>query len=130
LARKALSDLANADLEQQMIHVFCDRLQHLEDEQRQAIIQSLSSLSEPILVRSHFALTLEAQQALITTLKTQFAPDSAIEFVTTSDLNCGIEVKLSGQKLAWSLDSYLQTLEQELFSTLTHKGTLHNEPHF
>lgn len=127
IARKALSDLANQGLEQQMMRVFCDRLHHLEDRQKQAIAQALHQSPQTVLVRSHFDLSPELRQQLIATIQTQFALDYAVEFVTTPDLLCGIEVKLAGQELVWSLDTYLQTLEQQLSTALTQQGAFRHE---
>jgi F-type H+-transporting ATPase subunit b len=122
IARKALSDLANQDLEQQMMRVFCDRLRHLEDQKQQAIAQALHQSPQSILVRSHFDLSPELRQHLIDTLHGEFAVDAEIKFITAPDLLCGIEVKLAGQELVWSLDTYLQTLEQQLSTALTQQG--------
>lgn len=127
IARKALRDLANQDLEEQIIRVFSDRLHHLEDRQKQAIAQALHQSPQTVLVCSHFDLSPELRQQLIATIQTQFALDYAVEFVTTPDLLCGIEVKLAGQELVWSLDTYLQTLEQQLSTALTQQGAFRHE---
>ena len=129
IARQALSDLANADLEYQMIQVFCDRLRHLEDSQRQAIAQALSQTNLAILVRSSFEMPADLRQQMIDELHSQFAIAHPIEFVTASNLLCGIEIKLAGQEIVWSLDTYLQTVEQRLSSALTQEGASHHEPH-
>ncbi|PMB46370.1 F0F1 ATP synthase subunit B [Fischerella thermalis CCMEE 5330] len=127
ITRKALRDLANQSLEQQMMGVFCDRLRHLDDRQKQAIAQALHQSPQSILVCSHFDLSPELRQHLIDTLHAEFAVDAEIKFITAPDLLCGIEVKLPGQELVWSLDTYLQTLEQQLSTALTQKGASHYE---
>jgi F-type H+-transporting ATPase subunit b len=129
IARQALRELANADLEQQMIQVFCDRLRHLEDRQQQAIAQVLSQTSSAIVVRSSFELPPDLRQQVIDKLHSQFAIAHPIEFVTASNLLCGIEIKLAGQEIVWSLDTYLQTLEQRLSTALIQEETSHHEPH-
>lgn len=128
IARQALRDLANADLEQQMMQVFCDRLRHLDDPQRQAIAQALSQTHQPILIRSSFEMPPDLRQPVIDELRSQFAIAHPIEFVTAPNLLCGIEIKLAGQEIVWSLDTYLQTLEQRLSTALNQEGASHHEP--
>lgn len=128
IARQALKDLANADLEVQLVQVFCDRLRQLEIPQHQAIAQALSQTNQPILLQSSFELPLALRQQVTEALRTQFTIAQPIEFVTTSDLFCGIEIKLAGQEIVWSFDTYLQTLEQRLSNALTQEA--HYEPHF
>jgi F-type H+-transporting ATPase subunit b len=130
IARQALKDLANADLEAQLVQVFCDRLHHLDSSQQQAIAQALSQTNQPILIRSSFELHPDRCQQIIEVLRTQFAIPQPIEFVIASDLFCGIEIKLAGQEIVWSLDTYLQTLEQRLSHALAQEETSHHEPHF
>ncbi len=125
IARQALKDLANADLEAQLVQVFCDRLRQLEPPQHQAIAQT----NQPILIQSSFELPPDQSQQVIDALRTQFAIAQPIEFVTTANLFCGIEIKLAGQEIVWSFDTYLQTLEQRLSNALTQE-TSHHEPHF
>jgi F-type H+-transporting ATPase subunit b len=105
IARQALRDLANADLEYQMIQVFCDRLHHLDDPQRQAIAQALSQNNSAILVRSSLEMRADLRQRVIDELHSQFSLTSPIEFVTAANLLCGIEIKLAGQEIIWSLDT-------------------------
>ncbi|WP_421655402.1 F0F1 ATP synthase subunit B [Leptothermofonsia sp. ETS-13] len=130
IARQALKDLANADLEAQLVQVFCDRIRQLDTLQHQAIAQALSQTTQPILIRSSFALPPNRRQQVTDTLRTQFAIAQPLEFVTTADLFCGIEIKLAGQEIVWSFDTYLQTLEQRLANALTQEETSHHEPHF
>lgn len=130
IARQALKDLANADLEAQLVQVFCDRICQLDNLQRQAIAQALSQTNQPILIRSSFELPSALRQKVTDALYTQFAIAQPIEFVTTSNLFCGIEVKLAGQEIVWSFDTYLQTLEQRLSNALTQEETLHHDPPF
>ena len=130
IARQALKDLANADLEAQLVQVFCDRLCQLETPQHQAIAQALSQTNQPILIQSRFELPLALRHQVTEALRSQFAIAQPIEFATTSDLFCGIEIKLAGQEIVWSFDTYLQTLEQRLSNALTQEETSHHEPHF
>ncbi|TVQ10077.1 MAG: F0F1 ATP synthase subunit B [Leptolyngbya sp. DLM2.Bin27] len=129
IARQALGDLANADLERQMVGVFCDRLRHLDSAPSQAIAQALAPGDQPILVRSSFELPPDLRQQVIDALHTQFAIALPVDFATTPSLLCGLDLKLAGQEVVWSLDTYLSTLEQRLSTVLTQAETTHHEPH-
>lgn len=130
IARQALKDLANAELEAQLVQVFCDRLHQLDPPKHQAIAQALSQTTQPILVRSSFELPPDRRQQVTHALRTQFAIAQPLEFVTTSDLFCGIEIKLAGQEIVWGLDTYLQTLEQQLANALMEEKISPHEPYF
>ena len=127
LARQALKDLANVELEQQMIRVFCARLRYLEDKQRDLIAQALAQTKQSLLVHSSFEMPTDLRQKVIDELHSQFSIAHPVEFVTASNLLCGIEIKLAGQEIVWSLDTYLQTLEQRLSTALTQEAQSQHE---
>lgn len=114
IAKQALRDLANQDLEQQMVARFCRQIQQLSPAQRQQI-QTLGAQPETILVRTAFPLDDADQQTLRQTLTTELHLNSPqIIFTTVPELGCGVTVKLAGQEIVWSLEQYLDQLEQEL----------------
>ena len=120
---QALGDLANADLERQMVAVFCDRLRQLDPAQHQAIAQALAQSDQLILIGSSFELPPDLRQQVIDELQAQFAIAQPIDFATTPSLLCGIDLKLAGQEIVWSLDTYLHTLDQRLSTALIHEET-------
>ncbi|NMF85731.1 F0F1 ATP synthase subunit B [Nodosilinea sp. P-1105] len=128
IARQALGDLANADLERQIVEVFCDRLRHLDPAQHETIAQALDQSDQPILIRSSFELSPDLRQQVIDQLQAQFAVSQPIDFANTPSLLCGIDLKLAGQEIVWSLDTYLHTLEQRLSTALTQEETAHHDP--
>lgn len=129
IARQALSDLAGAELEQQIVRRFCDRLRHLEEPQQQAIAQALDQTHQPIAIRSSFEMSPDLRHQVMEALQAQFAIAPALEFGLSPSLLCGIEIKLPGQEIVWSLDTYLQTLEQHLSTALRQEGASHDELH-
>lgn len=117
ITRQALQDLANGELEKQMIQCFCERLQHLASTQRLQI-SSLDTQQESVLVRTAFPLSLPLQQQVKQALTQELQIDEGeIAFVTVPELGCGIEIKLAGQEIVWTLDQYLDQLEQQLAIT-------------
>lgn len=111
VTRRALQDLANADLEQQAIAVFLERLRQLEPAERQALQASNSAIA----IRSSFEISPERQAQIIDRLREQqLVQGREIRFDTASHLICGIELQWDTRAIAWSLDDYLQSLETRL----------------
>ena len=111
VVRKALQDLANANLEQQIIANFTQRLQEIDENQRQIITKSLQNYSQPIIIKSSFEISPSSRQKIIKALQIQIVSNNPLEFQTSPDLICGIQVKLAAYIISWNLDDYLQTLE-------------------
>jgi F-type H+-transporting ATPase subunit b len=114
-ARRALRDLANADLEAQMIAAFLDRLQGLDGQDWHAIAAALQGSAQPPAVASAFDLPPQARQQLLEILRHHLGPLD-VRFATAPEVICGIELKIGGYKLAWNLDHYLTTLEDSVAS--------------
>jgi len=114
--RRALADLANADLEHCIIEVFIDRIQKLDADQREVLCRSLTHSGE-VVVYSAFDIPETARQR-IDKVVGQIANDIDLRFETASEPICGIELKADSYKLSWSLESYLATLEESLSTVL------------
>jgi len=113
LARKALAELASADLESQMARVLIERLGDLDGE-RQAALARTSASGEPLRVRSAFELPATVKRTLTSSLRHRLGPDVEVTYELADDVVCGVEIRAGGESLAWSLEGYLDTLERRL----------------
>jgi F-type H+-transporting ATPase subunit b len=111
IARKALTDLASASLEERMAEAFIHRLRELGEPARNALGGTLRTASEPARVRSAFELPPAQRAAIQDALNRTFSADLALKFETAPESIGGIELTSNGQKLAWSIDDYLAALE-------------------
>jgi F-type H+-transporting ATPase subunit b len=118
VARQALSDLANADLERQIVAVFVERLRGLDDETRAALAAAGGDGQSPLRLVTGFDLPAEARDQLRQALRDQLGAGIQPEFVTVPEVLAGIELRADGHKLAWSLDGYLDRLEERLAQVL------------
>lgn len=118
IARKALSELAVESLEQRISEVFVQRLRAVTGDVREDLAEALHSAGKPTLVRSAFDLSPEQQQAIRTAVNETFSIDVSLEFETAPELVCGIELATQGQRLSWSIDEYLSSLEQGVAALL------------
>ncbi len=121
IARKALTDLATASLEERMSEAFIHRLLTIDSKANEGIAAFLKTASEPAVVRSAFDLP-EAQRAAIRkTLNDTCSAEVHIRFETAPDLISGIELTTNGQKIAWSIADYLAALEKAVDEILREK---------
>ena len=110
--RKALSDLANANLETQIIATFIDRLYNLSEDQLLKIRSlPVPSSDDVINIRSSFAISQDQKNSLIAAIREQIADQAQVNFTISKDFICGIELRHCGYKISWNLEHYLTELE-------------------
>jgi F-type H+-transporting ATPase subunit b len=114
LARKALSDLAGASLEERMIEVFIARLASAGVAAGPAGATGLAAPARVALVRSAFAPAPAAQARVEAAIRERLGPNTAVRFETSAELICGVELTVDGEKLAWSVADYLSTLARDV----------------
>ncbi len=114
IARRALTDLAAVSLEERLVAVFNRRLGEMDDRAKTILIEALTKTTEPALVRSAFDLPPEQRAAIHETLKSRLAVEVQLRFETAPSLIGGIELSKNGQKIAWSIQDYLASLESEM----------------
>ena len=118
VARKALADLANVDLQSRMVEVFTQHMSELQGPAKKQLDAALKQSTDPALVRSHYELLTDQQAAIRKAVKKTFSADVALRFQTAADAVCGIELSVGGQKLAWTIDEYVRDLQQEVATLL------------
>lgn len=118
ISRRALADLADAELEQQMIEVFARRLRVLDEAERTMLKESVRRSNHEITLRSAFDISPEMRQYVLQTIQNDIVVDVDMQFEVMPDLLCGVEISSQDLKLAWTLDDYLVSLEENLFETL------------
>jgi F-type H+-transporting ATPase subunit b len=114
ITRRALQEMGNLELEQRLTEVFLDRLRQLAPEEQTAIRESAQETGGELLVTTAFELSEEIRQKIATQVQEQFGRDLALRFATSGELLAGIELLTSSRKLAWSLGSFLDSLEEDL----------------
>lgn len=118
IGRRMLRDLANADIEKQAIVIFFERLDELSENESNEIRQILSESGSKLFIETRFEIEPDQQEKIIQSLTDQFNVKVQPEFEVSSELGFGIELKVGGRKIAWSLDSYLGMLEDRITDAL------------
>lgn len=110
IARKTLTDLAGVDVEKRMVDVFIQRLREVSGKESKG----------PTIVRSAFNLLSDQRSKVEEAIKSVFNDDAAVKFETSPGLICGIVLFRNENKIAWSIDDYLNSM-QGAVKDLLHK---------
>jgi F-type H+-transporting ATPase subunit b len=112
VARRALMDLAGADLEGGMLDAFIERLQELDAEARLKLAEAVQTATPGVVIRSAFALPSDRRQQMLVAVQNGIAASAEVHFAIDPELICGLELEVPGSKLAWNLTQYLDNLEE------------------
>ena len=118
IARKAFRDLADADVEERTINAFLVHLKGMSKKTREALATSIKESGNEVVVRSAFEIPAKMREKITGSLHREIADGIQVRYEATSDLIMGIELKARGRKIAWSLQDYLDTLEEHALQTL------------
>ncbi len=124
ITRKVMADLGGTSLEDRMIAVFVQRLAELDVQVKEELAETLKTSSQPVLLRSAFDLSEAQHQAIQNAMNAAFSAEINIQCETESDLIGGIELTANGHKIAWSINTYLTSLEKDVDALLNSNGRL------
>ncbi|MGC9526230.1 MAG: hypothetical protein ACP5D7_11905 [Limnospira sp.] len=115
IVRRTLRDLANEDLERQMIGVFLKSLREIDPKERQKLDCALAEGEEKLTIRSSFEIPETEQEQILHHLKNRDFIDNKnrVNFQKSDRPICGIELQIGGQEIAWSIDRYLEDVEEK-----------------
>ena len=113
IARKALGELANVELETQLLTTFIANLNELPEADRKRI----SAAGEPVEIVSSFPLNETQRDQLRAAITAQFSTHSEPKFKVSPELGFGLQLNAAEQRIGWNLSNYLDDLGQD-FSTL------------
>ncbi|MGP8155046.1 MAG: hypothetical protein ACLQBQ_13080 [Smithella sp.] len=117
-ARKALSDLADVDLEERIIDEFLRRIKALDEEKSVQLRKAISGGGNKVTIQSAFGIPAVRQTQIEEALKKKITNGFTIRYLQQPDIVSGIELRVNGNKIAWSLNEYLETLVESLTETL------------
>ncbi|MHB1391153.1 MAG: F0F1 ATP synthase subunit B family protein [Thermoleophilia bacterium] len=131
LARQVLRDLANMDLEQHIIDVFIQRLDAVSGDDWERIALAAADVSAGAVVCTAFAIDGDTRSRIRVAIERQLKQHAAggegepvlrnfnINFEESPDLICGIELRAGGRRAAWSMQNYLESLQEQLSLAFT-----------
>jgi F-type H+-transporting ATPase subunit b len=118
---RTISDLASANLENQIVKIFLKRLHELKEDEKQQFIKAFKSNSNPIEVQSSFEIVGDLKTEIQTTVNEIIGSETQLQFKNSPKLIAGIELTANGFKLAWSISAYLDSLEKSISEPIIDK---------
>lgn len=113
-SKKALSDLADADLESRFVFVLQDKFDSLpkEDKNKMKGAQNVEiSTAKP--------LEEKTRQALVRFVCDKLdAASETVSFIQKESLSCGVEIVANGNVLSWNLETYLADFTKQMNDSL------------
>lgn len=122
IASKVLRDLAEKEIEEQIVEVFVRKLCNLNGAEQKSIAALAKSSQSPILIRTASELSDPARAKIEKTVKAVFADDRRIEFEKAGELIGGIELIGDGHKISWSISDYLSSLQDSIHEMIDQKS--------
>ena len=114
LARRALKELADAGLEEQMAAVFAKRLDDLEPHLREKIAKACEDAGGAVTVRTRFDLAADEQRRITRTIHKGISETANVSYERSDEGISGIELIVGSQTVAWTLEHFLDDLERHL----------------
>ena len=111
---KALSDLADENLEDQIVKVFIKKMQDLKDEDRSAFKMAFNNNEQKIIIKSTFGLTSSSKAELGKVIEKLIGQASNVQYQVDSELISGIEINSESYSLSWNIEAYLNSLKENL----------------
>lgn len=132
ISRRALEDLAGVDLEHHIIDTFISRLPDTEEPGFETFASPVAMATptgdEPeagrkpeAAVCTAFDIDEQTRQRIEKAVRQRLAGDFDLRFEVSPDLICGIELRAGGQTAAWSLQHYLESLDENLSKAFARK---------
>ena len=123
IARHALKDLANEDLEQHLVDVFLSRFQNMEERQWKHLHESILNGQTVLEVLSAFPLNPHMKKKITSVLQERLGETVNITFNVSPSVIGGIELKGAGHTVAWNLEEYLDSLHGHITQALDQRRT-------
>ena len=128
VARKALADLADVELERLMIGVLVRRLAEVSDDDRKQLAEALGKSGAPLVVATSWELPEKDRDAVAAAVGEHLVKDVEIRFETAPEITCGIELRAEGREIAWTVAGYIQGIREALAAVLDEKLAVKSEP--
>jgi len=122
IASRVLQDLANDELEVHIINTFIKRLYAMGETEKEAIKGFIQKPQEEIIIKSSFAIPGTLPERIKEAVRDQIGNEAKFRFKIEPDLLCGIELHTHDRQISWSLDNYLDTLEEDISRSFDQRG--------
>jgi len=112
LIRSIMRELGDDDAQKKVVDVFMNRLQTIEQEDVDTIVESAGK--HPFRIISSFSIPDDMREEIKEIIGSRFQFRKNIKFSVAEDMVYGVELRIDGRKLSWTLEGYLEALKDRL----------------
>ncbi|MGC9325225.1 MAG: hypothetical protein ACP5G0_10815 [Desulfomonilia bacterium] len=116
--RRVLTDLANSELEDRIVQSFVHRISQIDEESLRPFRETRKAKGVRIIIKTSFPLSGDHRSSIEKTVRDRMNVSFPITYEVAPQIVSGIEMMLGGHKLSWSIDDYLENLEERFSQTL------------
>lgn len=118
VSRKVLSDLAELDVEEQLVKGFLKRWKDPDEDRQEKIASAAEESKGEVEVHSAFEMSEKLRQEVAGAITERIGEDVRVSFETSPNLIAGLAVQIAGRTVTWNLADYLDHLEEEILQDL------------
>lgn len=112
IAKKILSEIADVDLEDQIIRVFIDKIKNLDEIEKSKLLETINTTQGKMKIISVFELSDSSKTQLEKVLH-EINTELDISYELNSEIVSGIVLETQNFQLAWSIDSFLSSMNTD-----------------
>lgn len=124
IAGKTLSDLANANLEEQAVNVLITKIKGLDGEDKAKLKNAFDHNDLTITIKSAFELSSSSKSELEKAIEGITGRHNNFRYVLDQELISGIEIDTKSYQLSWNIESYLEALKNNITTKEKENATL------
>ncbi len=114
ITRRALNDLAGRSLESAVFDRFLEALEAADADSWQTLAQAEAGLQ----LRSSFPLDDSMRTRFADWLGRQLDHPPNVDYVHDKEIVCGLVLEGNGQRLSWSMERFLEALDEQMMQRL------------
>ncbi len=116
IARKIIVDLTDKELQGQTVKTFILQLKLMSQDEKEEFRKAMghSDGEKKIIINSAFSLNEHERDEINNAIQKYFSESIKPVYQTVPELVLGIEMRTSGWKYSWSVEHYLQNLDEEI----------------
>jgi len=122
LAQRALRDLADQDLSDQMCAAFKRQLEQLSSADRERLSSACNSAGNTVCVRTRFEPSSSVKRELTRALHQAIGEQVEVIYESSDDAALGVEAHCGSEIVSWNIQRYLEELEEQTLSALASEG--------
>jgi F-type H+-transporting ATPase subunit b len=115
--RRVLQDLADADLQERITEVFLRRVKSSD------LKDAMPEGDHGFEIRSAFDVPVPMRKKIARVIQDHAGRKMEIRFVRREEMSPGIELRAPGRKIAWTLSSYLEGIEEDAQKVLEEEAS-------